>query len=119
MKKVSALIGGLFFATSTALAGCAGAPGDLPATEPPESPTEFPQQAAALPEATEPPPPPGVPVAEPGDPVPGVAGINECGCGDVVDDDANGICDLAEYDECRRAARGRCPCGMACTGGSC
>lgn len=40
-----------------------------------------------------------------------------CGCGAFVDDDEDGICDLAASGECRRARTGRCPCGSSCVDG--
>ena len=46
-------------------------------------------------------------------------GLNEadsCECGKFMDEDMDGVCDLAMSGECRKARTGRCPCGNECTG---
>ena len=43
--------------------------------------------------------------------------LDHCGCGDLIDEDQNGVCDLAESGQCRRGTMDRCPCGMGCPGG--
>jgi len=48
--------------------------------------------------------------------LPLVGSEEECSCGNFVDDDGDGLCDLGASGECRRARTGRCPCG-SCAGG--
>jgi hypothetical protein len=112
MKKARAFIGGLFFATSMSLSACAGAPDDALERDDLEE-----EQVSSLSGWSDPPP---VAPAIPGDEaLLGQPVMNDCGCGDLVDEDADGVCDHAADGACRRGVTGRCPCGMGCPSGGC
>lgn len=113
MKKINALIGGIFFSTSILLQACAGAPDD--GFEYDEASAVAEPDVSSLSGWSEPEaPPPDYHSAVGDDPA-----MNDCGCGDLIDENEDGICDRAAEGSCRRGINGRCPCGMGCPGGGC